>query len=315
MMKLRLWLFPLWMAGALAWGASAHSKTAVEGAKASRGVQLPAGCKATLHFTRLKVAAGGIANDAHRSDFWIEVRDAQGKPRSGVAVDLPRITRGGQGLSRDEIDGTPADNRILARLEWAPSTPRVQSGKMRSQTAALTGPDGRARGRFTSGKRPQRVEFSAVGSARSSILQVLSEDDTDENDEFPLGEPAEERTILRFREGNKWVPITGHHLSLEAADVRLTVIDPKLGPDKNGDGQPDGLSQVVTFSRQKPQEKGWKTWLKWCQFDALAEVEPGVYVGTYQINMPEFGFIDGKKIVSLNDMSYDVCDDDCSDDE
>lgn len=274
---------------------------------------LPTGSKATLHFARPKVAVGAISDDAHQSEFWIEVRDSKGQPQSGVTVDLPLITKGGQG--KNPADEAP-DNSIRARLEWLPSTLRVKHTISPLSNQAITGADGRARGRFTSGYRAQRVELAVAGGATASIMQVWNEVEKPfEDADFSEGEPTQVRFTMRFHDGQKWIPITGHHLSLEPKNVRLSLNDPKLGPDEDEDGQPDGISDVATFSEEKPGENGWKAWLKWSTFGAMTEVSPGVYLGAYLAKVPEGSVIDGKVVEYVDNVGYNVWDNDGYGDE
>ena len=277
---------------------------------------LPAGCKATLHFARTKVAVGAIADDAHQSEWWIEVRDAKGKPKSGVAVDLPLITKGGQGKGSEKGDGVGADNSIVARLEWLPSQGRAKNPVSPLSNRALTSEDGRARGLFTSGNRTQKVEFVSVGGAKSSILQVWSEDEGwIQNVDDYEGEGHKVRCTPRFFEGGKWIPITGHRLYLEPQQARLALNDPRLGPDEDGDGQPDGLDEIVTFSQEQPEIAGWKAWLSWSKYSAMTEITPGVYEGFYEYTVPEEVSIDGRAVTYVEEDVYNVRDNDAFEDE
>lgn len=303
-MKLPLLALLTLAASAPAWSAPVQPAYPSGGSREA----LPSGLKATLHFAREKVAVGGIPDAAHQSEFWIEVRDARNKPQPGVAVDLPVITKGGQGAH--PTDKAP-DNSIKARLEWLPATARVKRGAQ-----ALTNRDGRAYGRFTSGLRTQKVEFSLVGGAKAAILQTWNEieepfDDSGYSDESP----AQLRYTMRFFEAGHWVPITSHHLDLESDQVRLALTDISRGPDEDGDGQPDGETEIVTFSQEKPETEGWKAWKQWSKFSKLTETEPGIYMGQYEVHVPEDAVIDGRRVEYVDDVHYWAYDNDAWDDE
>lgn len=304
-MKLHFWTLVVATACAPAWSAPATSGDIVSQNQFQS--PLPIGCKATLHFARSKVAAGAIKDDAHQSEFWIEVRDAQGKPKRGIAVDLPLISKGGQGKGTEKGDGIGDDNSIVARLEWLPATLRVKSASPILNSPALTGADGRARGQFTSGNRTEEVEFSVVGNAKGSISQVWNEMETPFNDTyFVIGKPVEVRFTMRFLDGKKWVPITGHHLTLAPKNVSLGIEKPERQPDE--DQGADDSVDYITFSEEEPEETGWKAWLKWSHYGTMTEVEPGIYVGYYQGNVPEGAVINGKRVITADDAGYSVLD-------
>ncbi len=310
-MKTHLWAVLLLTMGVPAWAApdKAAKKLVAAATESLFDAPLPVGCRASLHFERTKVAVGAINSDCHQSDWWIEVRDAKGKPKSGVTVDLPFITKGGQGPSY--IDKAP-DNTIRARLQWLLSTKRADNPTNLLAKQAVTGADGRARGRFTSGFRTQKVEFAIVGGAKASILQVWNEVE-EPYDDYADGadEPVELRYTMRFFDGQKWVPITGHHLRVETSSVRMNVSEHPIAVDGVEDDQGEDLSDIVTFSEDRPEEIGWKTWLEWWKPDnTFVEVEPGVYVGHYRYRVPEGATIGGRSVDGIETVAINVCDDD-----
>lgn len=265
---------------------------------------LPAGTKLSVRFLTDRVAAGAIATKPHQAEFEVLALDAKGKPRGGVSVALPVIASGGRGKKK----GT-----VTATMAWSANTVRLEN------TLGVTGPDGIARGLFTSGNWLEDTVIQIPGTtATAEIKQVWNDDSEEIEDEN--GDAADNRARYRMRyqrtltgpdgkAAEVWEPISGHSMYLELDLVRIEQYNPNSGPDEDEDGQPDGETEERTISSKDADPTEWKRLQQYVSISPVHEVEPGIYQGSIIITPPKDEA--GQDVFTVSHSEYSIWDKNC----
>jgi len=255
---------------------------------------LPADWNVALRVARAKVAAGGIADAAHQTTWEIEVRDAEGRPQRDVPLELPVATP-----------------QVVWKLEAlrAPANAPLVTWKIGE--TGLTGKDGIARGVFTSGRIIETIVLQAKvfadgGGPQAEIKQVwneLSAKETNEGDEKHHNneKPNKVRNTMKFHDGDRSVPITGHRLEMRPTSVALVIM---------GEGDRDNEEITVPANPDNPD---WKAFSSWSQFGEFTEVKPGIYEGAIVYHCPPLPppgqAVKGVRyIVAVGRISYGIAD-------
>jgi hypothetical protein len=264
---------------------------------------VPEGVKISLHFLTDAVAAGAFPTLAHQAEFEVRAVDSTGKPRTGVEVDLPVVIKGGKGPTE----------AIAARAIWAALSARP------GHTTALTGKDGIARGIFTSGNRAdETVVLQVPGTEAKAEIRQLWDDCGQFYDSTygPEGNLIRVRYNLRLsrtvvgpdgKPTQVSIPITGHPMTLKLIDMPMSFLNQELGPDENGDGNPDGEYQERKISSKDVDLTEWKHLQQYVEISKVTEVEPGIYEGTIEFTPPKNE--KGNQIFTVTDPTRRIIDD------
>jgi hypothetical protein len=271
---------------------------------------LPEGTQISLRFLADRVATGAIPTIAHQANFEVRAVDANGKPRSGIAVPLPVIVRGGRGTG---------PGLIGAGLAWTDKTAKTAEG------LGITGADGVARGVFTSGNVMEVTKVKVPGTEATAEIeqvwnQLVTEKDAWEGSDYWV-KPQQFRYSMRYertvigedgKATKSWEPITGHKMHLRMTELTLGEWSPLLGPDSNGDGLPDGAKQERKVSSTDADLTQWTSLQQYITIGAVVEVEPGVYASSLSISPPQDAAgetlfdVEDRKFFIYDDVTYDV---------
>jgi len=239
-----------------------------------------------IRFLQDKVAAGAIPNDAHRARFEVTVTDKAGTPLAGVSVPLPVVVAGGLGKTGEVaarlrwLTAPQADGTIATDAQGVASGVFTSGNISETTTVQLPGfgeggakasivqvwteltADEAIRGdvdyscpcedaRFILAYQPQTDPKRVKGRSYWNVIVANRGD-------INPGHPAFQITDTYNIPDMEWVPITGHRLRLEVSHLEVSIWNPAIGRDVNGDGKPDGGYEKRKLSKQGTETEEWK---------------------------------------------------------
>ncbi len=248
--------------------------------------------KWSLEVPEPRVAAGGLADEAHQTAFVVRAKNVKGAPMAGVPVELPRIWNDKKELGDKNLESPEI---IMPRVAWSSPIKTL-----------LTDARGEARGVFTSGGKTGQLFLYGPGETKAKIEQVFNDEAEPWKDTKVFGIGFPRRYKMRLLRGEKSLPICGHHLKLVLDTITLEARRFTGEFDENGAPKtesPFDLKFRKPETDASPGEKArWEIILKWVQFEEVTEISPGLYEATCDV-IPfddEYPILDGVQISAIN---------------